>query len=146
MNRGLASDGPPADLGTAQSARVDAVHSASAQALVPTAPWQGILACGVLKILIAAAAIALPLLEGRQIAASVGWMLIAGGAAEFMLGWSAHRSVLGKVALGSGILTILAGLLFVSSGWTGLFPLASVVIVWFLLTRHRLSLGPTICH
>ena len=66
-------------------------------------------------------------------------MLLAGGAAEFALGWGAHRTLLGKVTLGSGILTILAGILFVGSGWKGLFPLTSVSMIWLLL-RGLISL------
>ena len=134
MKRGMTSKGSPATLKTALPGFAIGTHSPSAEA-----HWQATLACGVLKILIAAAAVALPLLDGRHIASSVGWILIAGGTAEFMLGWSAHRSVLGKVTLGSGILTILAGLLSVASGWTGLFPLASVVIIWLVL-RGLISL------
>lgn len=95
--------------------------------------WGWTLACGLLKIAIAASALGLPLLVGRPIAQSVGWMLLAGGAAEFALGWGAHRTLLGKVTLGSGLLTILAGLLFINSGWIGLFPLTTVTMVWLLL-------------
>jgi uncharacterized membrane protein HdeD (DUF308 family) len=95
--------------------------------------WQWTVACGALKIAIAAFAVALPLTVGRPIAESVGWMLLAGGAAEFALGWGAHRALLGKVTLGSGLLTIVAGFLYVNSGWTDLFPLTTVTMIWLLL-------------
>jgi uncharacterized membrane protein HdeD (DUF308 family) len=95
--------------------------------------WEWTLACGILKIAIAALALALPAIEGHLRAPSVGWMLLAGGLAEFALGWGAHRAILGKVALGSGLLTVLAGILFIYSGWKGLFPLTSVTMVWLLL-------------
>ena len=133
MKRELPLSGQSTGSKTARSKLKDSVDSYATEALVPAAHWQGTLACGVLKVLIAAVAITLPLLKDRQIALSIGWMLIAGGAAEFLLGWSAHRSAMGKVTLGSGILTLLAGVLFVTSGWTGLFPVASIVIVWLLL-------------
>lgn len=97
------------------------------------------MACGALKIAIAASALALPLAVGRPVAESVGWMLLAGGAAEFALGWGAHRAMLGKVTLGSGLLTILAGILFIGSGWKGLFPLTTVSMIWLLL-RGMISL------
>jgi uncharacterized membrane protein HdeD (DUF308 family) len=91
-------------------------------------------ACGALKIAIAALALALPVTVGRPLAQSVGWMLLAGGAAEFALGWGAHRALLGKVTLGSGLLTMLTGILFIGSGWTGLFPLTTVTLIWLLLS------------
>jgi len=101
--------------------------------------WEATLACGVLKILIAAAAFALPLIQARPLAESVGWMLLAGGIAEFGLGWGAHRTLLGKVTLGSGALTICAGILFLLSGWKGLFPLTTITMIWLLL-RGMISL------
>ncbi|MDB5693891.1 MAG: hypothetical protein JWO81_2954 [Alphaproteobacteria bacterium] len=101
--------------------------------------WGWTLACGALKIAIAVSALGLPLVAGRPVAESVGWMLLAGGAAEFALGWGAHRTMLGKVTLGSGLLTILAGILFINSGWHGLFPLTTVSMIWLLL-RGMISL------
>lgn len=95
--------------------------------------WGWTVACGALKIAIAASALGLPSLAGRPVAESVGWMLLAGGAAEFALGWGAHRALLGKVTLGSGLLTILAGILFIYSGWKGLFPLTTISMIWLLL-------------
>jgi uncharacterized membrane protein HdeD (DUF308 family) len=109
------------------------------QPLFEASSWGWTLACGTLKIAIAAAALALPFVAGRPVADSVGWMLLAGGAAEFALGWGAHRTMLGKVTLGSGVLTILAGILFVNSGWKGLFPLTTVSMIWLLL-RGMISL------
>ena len=117
----------------ARSKLKDSVDSFATEALGRATHWQGTLACGVLKVFIAAAAVALPLLENRPIASLIGWMLIAGGAAEVFLGRSLHRSAMGKVTLGSGILTLLAGLLFVTSGRIELFPLASIVVVWLIL-------------
>jgi uncharacterized membrane protein HdeD (DUF308 family) len=110
--------------------------SEAAQAPPPVfaaSSWEWTVACGALKIAIAAFALGLPLIAGRPVAQSVGWMLLAGGAAEFALGWGAHRALLGKLTLGSGLLTILAGLLFINSGWIGLFPLTTVTMIWLLL-------------
>lgn len=103
------------------------------QPLFAASSWGWTVACGLLKIAIAVSALALPSLVGRPIAESVGWMLVAGGAAEFALGWGAHRALLGKLTLGSGLLTILAGILFIYSGWEGLFPLTSVTMIWLIL-------------
>ncbi|HYJ84255.1 MAG TPA: DUF308 domain-containing protein [Allosphingosinicella sp.] len=107
--------------------------------LLAAASWEATLACGLLKILIAAAAVALPLIERRPLAESVGWMLLAGGVAEFALGWGAHRTLLGKLTLGSGFLTIAAGILFILSGWKGLFPLTTITMIWLML-RGMISL------
>jgi uncharacterized membrane protein HdeD (DUF308 family) len=111
----------------------------SQQTLFAASSWGWTVACGALKMAIAASALALPLTAGRALAESVGWMLLAGGAAEFALGWGAHRAMLGKVTLGSGLLTILAGILFMDSGWKGLFPLTTLTMIWLLL-RGLISL------
>ncbi len=107
--------------------------TASSPKRLEAASWQATLACGIVKILIAATAVALPLIEGRPLAESVGWMLVAGGAAEFALGWGGHQSLLGKLVLGSGVLTVLAGILFLLSGWKGLFPLTTITMIWLIL-------------
>jgi uncharacterized membrane protein HdeD (DUF308 family) len=109
------------------------------QPLFEASSWGWTFACGVLKIAIAACAVGLPFVTRHLVADSVGWMLLAGGAAEFALGWGAHRTLLGKVTLGSGILTVLAGILFIDSGWKGLFPLTTVTMIWLLL-RGLISL------
>jgi uncharacterized membrane protein HdeD (DUF308 family) len=108
-------------------------RSEAPQPIFAASSWEWTVACGLLKIAIAAFALGLPFAAGRPVAESVGWMLLAGGAAEFALGWGAHRALLGKVTLGSGLLTILAGILYINSGWTGLFPLTTVTMIWLLL-------------
>ena len=113
------------------------------QPLFAASSWGWTVACGLLKIAIAASALALSLTLGRPVPDLVGWMLIAGGAAEFALGWGAHRTVLGKVTLGSGLLTIVTGILFISSGWIGLFPLTTVSMLWLML-RGSVSLGVSV--
>jgi uncharacterized membrane protein HdeD (DUF308 family) len=105
----------------------------SPQKQLAAASWEATLACGIFKLLIAAAAIALPLIDRSALADSVGWMLLAGGVAEFALGWGAHRTLLGKLTLGSGMFTVLAGILFLLSGWKGLFPLTTITMIWLLL-------------
>ena len=110
------------------------------QPLFAASSWGWTVACGLLKIAIAASALALPLTLGRPLPELVGWMLIAGGAAEFALGWGAHRTVLGKVALGSGLLTIVTGILFIISGWIALLQLTTASMLWLLL-RGSVSLA-----
>jgi uncharacterized membrane protein HdeD (DUF308 family) len=105
--------------------------------------WQWTVACGALKLAIAALAFGLSLGAARPVAQTVGWMLVAGGAAEFALGWGAHRTILGKVTLGSGLLTLLVGILLITSGWKGLFPLTTLCMIWLLL-RGMISLAVAI--
>ena len=90
-------------------------------------------------MLLAATAVALPLIEGRPLAESVGWMLLAGGAAEFALGWGAHRTLLGKLVLGSGSSPCSPDFLFLLSGWKGLFPLTTITMIWLVLRGHDLA-------
>ena len=108
-------------------------EAAASRPVFAASSWEWTVACGILKIAIAAFALGLPFAAGRPVAETVGWMLLAGGTAEFALGWGAHRALLGKLTLGSGLLTILAGLLFINSGWIGLFPLTTVTMIWLLL-------------
>jgi uncharacterized membrane protein HdeD (DUF308 family) len=92
------------------------------------------------KIAIAASAMALPMAGGGSLPISVGWMLLAGGLAEFALGWGAHRAMLGKVTLGSGLLTVITGIVFINASWSGLFTLTAASLSWLLL-RGAISLG-----
>lgn len=101
------------------------------------------MACGALKLGIASLAFGLSLAAARPVTETVGWMLAAGGAAEFALGWGAHRTILGKVTLGSGLLTLLVGVLLITSGWKGLFPLTTLSMMWLLL-RGMISLAVAI--
>ena len=76
--------------------------------------WQLTLSCGIFKLLIAAAAIALPLSQAHILPRLVGWMLLAGGVSELLLSWSGRRSWIGRISFGSGAITVALGALFVS--------------------------------
>jgi uncharacterized membrane protein HdeD (DUF308 family) len=102
------------------------------------ASWRWTLACGIAKLLFGLAAIFLPLLEGRPLAASVGWLLILGGLAEWLLGWGARRSEFRRLNFLSGGVTILAGLLFILRP-TGVYGLTTIVIAW-LFARGLIEL------
>lgn len=114
--------------GTATTRHLD-VHRALA--LMPA--WCWTLGCGLFKIALGAASIAIPLMEHQPLVSSVGWLLLLGGLAELALGWGNHKSFLGMVTIGSGALTVLAGILFIGSGWAGLFPLTTIVMFWLFL-------------
>lgn len=105
--------------------------------------WQLTLACGVLKLLIGAAAFTLPLAHAPGLPRLVGWMLLAGGVSELLLSWSGRHSWVGRISFGSGAITVALGALFVSGPLRGLYPLAPFVMAWFLL-RAILSLDVAI--
>ena len=105
--------------------------------------WQRTFACGLFKLLIAAAALALPLSHAHILPRLVGSMLLAGGISELLLSWSGRRSWIGRISFGSGAITVALGALFISGSFRGLYPLAPFVMAWFLL-RGILSLDVAI--
>lgn len=102
-------------------------------------PWYWTLACGLLKIGLAVAAMALPLLVGHPLAPMVGWILSIGGLAELSLGWVGQRSLLRSLTLVSGGVTLAAGLLFLTSEISGLLQLSTIIATW-LVARGVVSL------
>lgn len=115
--------------------RLEAPSPTDTSASLPfhLAPWEGTFACGVIKIMLAMSALALPILLAQPLARSVGWILLAGGLSELALSWSGRRSWVGRVTFGSGAVTVVLGAIFIKGPWTGLFPLALFVMVWLLL-------------
>ena len=63
----------------------------------------------------------------------VGWLLLLAGLAELALGARRGFDPVGKAAFGSGLLTALAGLLFVANPGAGYFPVANVITGWLLV-------------
>jgi uncharacterized membrane protein HdeD (DUF308 family) len=105
---------------------------------ITSGSWKSTLAGGIFKLLIAALALILPMVEDRPLPLWVGGMLLAGGLAELAVGWTARHSVVGKVALGSGTMTVLAGLFFMAAVGMGLAQLTVLTIVW-LVVRGLIS-------
>jgi len=68
----------------------------------------------------------------------VGGMLLAGGLAELAVGWPARHTVVGKVAFGSGAMTVVAGLFFIGAVGMGLPQLTVLTMVW-LAVRGLIS-------
>lgn len=99
----------------------------------PSGNWRWTLASGFFTILLAAAALMLPLLESAPRGELVGWLLVLAGLSEFTFGWKRGRDAVGKAAMGSGLVTGLAGLLFVANLLSGYFPVANVIVAWLLL-------------
>ena len=101
--------------------------------------WKATLAGGIFKVLIAAMALGLPLVEERPLPIWVGGMLFSGGLAELAVGWAARQSIVGKVALGSGTMTALAGLFFMAAVEMGFARLTLLTTIWLVL-RALISL------
>lgn len=99
----------------------------------PNENWRWTLASGFMTILLAAAALLLPLVEWAPRGGVVGWLLFLAGMWEFVFGWKRGPDTVGKAAMGSGLVTGLAGLLFVANPLSGYFPVANVVVAWLLL-------------
>jgi uncharacterized membrane protein HdeD (DUF308 family) len=105
---------------------------------IPSGSWKSTFAGGIFKLLIAALALSLPLVENRPLPMWVGGMLLAGGLAELAVGWTARHSVVGKVAFASGTMTAVAGLLFMGAVRMGLPQLTVLTMVW-LAVRGLIS-------
>lgn len=101
--------------------------------------WKATLAGGIFKIFIAALALSLPLVEDRPLPIWVGGMLLSGGLTELAVGWAARQSIVGKVALGSGTMTALAGLFFMAAVEIGFARLTLLTTIWLVL-RALISL------
>jgi len=105
---------------------------------IASGSWKSTFLGGMFKVLIAALALGLPLLEDRPLPLWVGGMLLAGGLAELAVGWTSRHSVVGKVAFGSGAMTVLAGLIFMAAVRMGLAQLTVLTIIW-LVARGLIS-------
>ena len=98
-----------------------------------TGKWRWTLASGLFTIALAAAALMLPLIEWAPKGGLVGWLLLLAGISELTFGWKRGLDAVGKAAVGSGLVTGLAGLLFVVNPLAGYFPVANIVVAWLLL-------------
>src|SRR6478672_13136793 len=84
-----------------------------------------IAACGAIIILLSAGAALLPVVDGDASAAIVGSLLLVAGLVEVFAG-KLHRQAKGLSAL-AGVITTLAGLLFVLNPVGHFFPTAFLV-------------------
>src|SRR6476646_5015949 len=87
-----------------------------------------IAACGAIIILLSAGAALLPIVDGGASAAVVGSLLLVSGLVEGFAG-KLHRQAKGLSAL-AGVVTTLAGLLFVLNPVGHFFPTAFLVTGW----------------
>ena len=106
---------------------------------VAAGSWKATFAGGIFKLLLAGFALTPPFFE-RSLPLWVGGMLLAGGLAELTVGWTKRHSIVGKIGLGSGIMTVLVGLLFMAALRMGLGQLTVLTIAWLGL-RSLISVG-----
>lgn len=95
--------------------------------------WRWTLASGLFTLLLAVVAFFMPDIGWLPRGGLVGWLLLLAGLAELAFGWQRRGDGVGRAAVGSGLLTTLAGLLFVGNPAAGYFPIANVVTAWLLL-------------
>lgn len=97
------------------------------------ANWAWTLASGLFTLALAGVAFLLPVIEWVPRGGLVGWLLFLAGIAELAFGWVRGLDAAGKAAVGSGLLTALAGLLFVLNPLAGYFTVTDVVLAWLLI-------------
>lgn len=99
---------------------------------------RGLRAAGIAIILLGVAAALLP--AGKSISSNlVGALLIAAGLIEAVAG--SLRSEARPYAVAAGVVTTLAGLLFVLNPTTHFFPNVTLVIAWLLIRSLILALA-----
>ena len=96
------------------------------------ARWQWTLMSGLFTAALAVVAFFLPDIAWLPRSGLVGWLLLLAGIAELAFGALRGFDPVGKAAFGSGLLTAIAGLLFVANPGAGYFPVANVVTAWLL--------------
>lgn len=102
-----------------------------------------LMGCGLVMILVAAAAAVLPFVRLMPGAAVVGWLLLIAGAIELAAARASHIKGLEGAWRTAGAITILAGLLFVLNPLSKLVPLSYIVMAW-LFVRSAVLLGAAI--
>ncbi len=93
--------------------------------------WAWTLASGLFTMLLAVVAFFMP--EWMPRGGLVGWLLFLAGLAEFIFGWKRGQDATGRTAVGSGLITAVAGLLFIANPLAGYFPVANLVTAWLLI-------------
>lgn len=95
--------------------------------------WLWTLISGCITLLLAILAFFLPDIEWAPKGGMVGWLLLVAGLAELAFGWRRGLDPVGEAAVGSGLVTAGAGILFVLNPLAGYFSVANVAMVWLFL-------------
>ena len=114
--------------------------------------WRWTLTSGAVTLVLAVVAFFLPDIDLAPKGGIVGWVLFLAGLVELAFGWRRGLDPLGDAAVGSGLLTAGAGLLFVTNPLAGYLPVTNVVMLWLFLRGgwvlamamrvRRLSIAP----
>ena len=107
--------------------------SEAAEAQGSSEKWAWTLGSGLLTLAFAGVAAMLPAIDWAPRGGLVGWLLFLGGAAEFALGMKRRGTTVGAAAIGSGLITAAAGLVFVARPFAEFFPVANIVLAWLLV-------------
>ena len=94
--------------------------------------WAWSAGSGLVTIVLAAAALFLPVLDSAPKGGLVGWLLFLAGCAELAFGSRRGGDVVGRTAIVSGLITAVAGLIFIFNPFARYFPVANVVMAWLL--------------
>lgn len=105
----------------------------SAEALTRARDWRWTMLSGLVTLLLAIVAFFLPDIDWTPRGAVVGWILLLAGLFELAFGWKRRADAVGDAAVGSGLITAAAGLLFVVRLFAGYFPVANIVMVWLVV-------------
>ncbi|HEU5481671.1 MAG TPA: DUF308 domain-containing protein [Sphingomicrobium sp.] len=95
--------------------------------------WEWAIASGCLTLLLAVIAFFLPTIEFLPRGGVVGWLLFLSGIAEFAFGAKRSSDAIRVAVFGSALMTMLAGLFFITNPLAGYFPVSNIVTVWLLL-------------
>ena len=98
-----------------------------------SANWAWTFASGCVTLLLAVVAFFLPDIQLAPRGGVVGWLLVLAGVCELIFGLKRASDDIGKAAIGSGLLTAAAGLVFINNPMLGYFPVASLVTAWLFL-------------
>ncbi len=96
------------------------------------AAWGWTITSGVLTLGLAGLAVFLPLIGKIPGQALVGWLLLAGGVLEAAAG-KRRQDAAGGAAVASGMLTLLAGSLFLAGQYVGIYSVSWVVMAWLMV-------------
>ncbi len=95
--------------------------------------WSWTLISGLFTLLLGLVAFLLPTVEWIAKGGFVGWLLFLAGLSELILGWRRGLDAVGKAAVGSGLITALAGLFFIANPASDYLHVANVVMTWLLI-------------
>lgn len=95
--------------------------------------WAWTLVSGLFTMALAVVAVFLPVIDWAPRGGVVGWLLFLAGIAELTFGWKRGLDMAGKAAVGAGLVTAAAGVLFIARPTAAYFPVVNLVMTWLLI-------------